>query len=159
MEALMISALGLFALGVIAWEAWRERVRESNRVPADWHAALGRIANEQELGHYRQARQGILQACRRIEHHQESARLAKHLHVRLASLLAKDPIYTEVVRAIRSACAEEPAVSEVVLCLTLGDYLVEDIRQCMAIAESFGQIRRREAGADSLVIPRPTPSM
>ena len=159
MEALMISALGLFALGVIAWEAWRERVRESNRVPADWHAALGRIANEQELGHYRHARQGILQACRRIEHHQESARLAKHLHVRLASLLAKDPSYTEVVRAIRSACAEEPAVSEVMLCLTLGDYLVEDIRQCMAIAESFGQIRRREAGADSLVIPRPTPSM
>jgi hypothetical protein len=73
--------------------------------------------------------------------------------VRLASLLARDPIYTEVVRTIRSACAEEPAVSEVVLCLTLGDYLVEDIRQCMAIAESFGQIRRRDAGADSLVIP------
>ena len=159
MEAVMISVLGLFALGIICWEAWRERVRASNRIPADWQAALGRIANEQELGHYRHARQGILQACRRIEHHQDSARLAKHLHVRLAGLLARDPIYTEVVRTIRSACAEEPAVSEVVLCLTLGDYLVEDIRQCMAIAESFGQIRRRDAGADSLVIPRPTPSM
>ena len=158
MEALMISALGLFALGVIAWEAWRERVRESNRIPADWHAALGRIANEQELGHYRHARQGILQACRRIEHHQESARLARYLHVRLASLLAKDPIYTEVVRTISSACAEEPAVSEVVLCLTLGDYLVEDIRQCMAIAEGLGQIRRRDDGGDALVIPRPTPT-
>lgn len=159
MEALMISVLGLFALAVICWEAWRERARESNRIPADWHAALGRIANEQELGHYRHARQGILQACRRIEHHQDSARVAKYLHVRLAGLLAKDPIYTEVVRAIRSACVQEPAVSEVVLCLTLGDYLVEDIRQCMAIAESFGQIRRRDTGADSLVIPRPTPSM
>ena len=114
MEAAMISVLGVFALGVISWEAWRERVRASNRIPADWQAALGRIANEQELGHYRHARQGILQACRRIEHHQDSARLAKHLHVRLAGLLSRDPIYTEVVRTIRSACADEPAVSEVV---------------------------------------------
>ena len=113
MEAVMISVLGLFALGIICWEAWRERVRASKRIPAEWQAALGRIANEQELGHYRHARQGILQACRRIEHHQDSARLAKHLHVRLAGLLARDPIYTEVVRTIRSACAEEPAVSEV----------------------------------------------
>ena len=159
MEAVMISVFGLFALGVIGWEAWRERAKALNRIPADWQAALGRIANEQELGHFRHARQGILQACRRIEHHQDNARLAKYLHVRLAGLLAKDPIYTEVVRAIRSACAEEPAVSEVVLCLTLGDYLVEDIRQCMAIAESFGQIRLRDDGVDALVIPRPTPSM
>ena len=63
MEAAMISVLGVFALGVISWEAWRERVRASNRIPADWQAALGRIANEQELGHYRHARQGILQAA------------------------------------------------------------------------------------------------
>ena len=61
----------------IRLHTWRERVRASKRIPAEWQAALGRIANEQELGHYRHARQGILQACRRIEHHQDSARLAK----------------------------------------------------------------------------------
>ena len=64
MEAAMISVLGVFALGVISWEAWRERVRASNRIPADWQAALGRIANEQELGHYRQACRMPWRACR-----------------------------------------------------------------------------------------------
>ena len=61
-------------------------------------------------------------------------------------------------RAIRSACVDEPAVSEVALCLALGNYLIEDIRQCMAIAEGLGQIRRRDDGGDALVIPRPTPT-
>lgn len=159
MEALMMGFIGLFALGVIGWELRCARSRAQDRIPADWQLMLGRIANEQELGHYRYARQAILQACRRIEHHQDSARVARHLHVRLARLLARDPVYSEVVRAIRSACVDEPAVSEVALCLALGEYLIEDIRQCMAIAEGLGQIRRcDDGGGDSLVIPRPTPS-
>jgi hypothetical protein len=72
--------------------------------------------------------------------------------VRLAVLLARDPVYTEVVRAIRTACAAESAVSETALCVGMRQYLLEDIRQCMEIAEHFGQIRRREQAGDSLVI-------
>ena len=70
----------------------------------------------------------------------------------LAVLLARDPVYTEVVRAIRTACAAEPAVSEMALCVGMRQYLLEDIRQCMAIAEHFGQIRRQAQAGDSLVI-------
>ena len=158
MEALMIGVVGVFALGVIGWELWSVRAKAQNRIPAEWQLLLGRVANEQDLGHHRHARQAILQACRKIQHHQDSARVARYLHVYLARLLARDPIYSEVVRAIRSACVDEPAVSEVALCLALGDYLIEDIRQCMAIAEVLGQIRRRDDGGDALVIPRPTPT-
>ena len=158
MEALMMSVIGVFALGVVGWELWSARARAQDRIPADWQLMLARIANEQELGHHRHARQAILQACRRIHNDQDGVRIARHLHGRLTRLLSRDPVYGEVVRAIRSACVDEPAVSEVALCLALGNYLIEDIRQCMAIAESFGQIRRRDDGGDALVIPRPTPT-
>ena len=66
--------------------------------------------------------------------------------------MARDSVYPVVVRAIRSACAAEPAVTELALCVGLRQFLIEDIRQCEEIAECLGQIRRRDQGADSLVI-------
>lgn len=76
MEALMMSVIGVFALGVVGWELWSARARAQDRIPADWQLMLARIANEQELGHHRHARQAILQACRRIHTDQDGVRIA-----------------------------------------------------------------------------------
>ena len=82
-------------------------------------------------------RQGILQACRRIEPSgqrpgfgQASAYCVSPACWRGSDLHRGRP--DDPARPVPSGAGGE----EVVLCLTLGDYLVEDIRQCMAIAEA-----------------------
>ncbi|MBP8134454.1 MAG: hypothetical protein KAY13_09285 [Zoogloea sp.] len=152
MHTLIFTCLGLLALAIICWQAWRERVTKKQRIPPDWEASLVRMSNEQMHGRHREVRESVLQACQRLECYPARSRVAPHVRVRLAVLLARDPVYTEVVRAIRTACAAEPAVSEMALCVGMRQYLLEDIRQCMAIAEHFGQIRRQAQAGDSLVI-------
>jgi len=152
MYTLIITSLGLLGLAIIGWQLWRKSANKRLRIPPDWEASLVQMSNEQTRGRHRQVREIVLQACQRLERYPAKSRVAPHVRVRLAVLLARDPVYTEVVRAIRTACAAEPAVSEAALCVGMRQYLLEDIRQCMEIAEYFGQIRRREQAGDSLVI-------
>ncbi len=154
MNTMLITGFGLVVLAVIAWQSLRERERDSRQIPPEWVVSIGRIANEQALGHHRDARRGVLQLFNSIKRHPGRSRLAHHMHLRLAALLAKDPVYPEVVKEIRSACAADAAVSELTLCVRLRQFLIEDIRQCEEIAEHFGQIRRREQGAEALLIAR-----
>jgi len=152
MNTLLITGFGLLALAAIVWQTWRERERAADRIPPEWTVTLGRIANDQALGHHRDARRSVLLCLQKLAREPADSRLASHVRISLAALIARDSVYPEVVRAIRSACAAEPAVSELALCVGLRQFLIEDIRQCEEIAECFGQIRRRDQGADSLVI-------
>lgn len=150
MDAHLFAAVGLLAVGMIVWQAWRERAVERRRIPADWLASIERMSREQSQGHHRQVRENIRQACMRLERYPKKSTLAPHVRVRLAALLQRDPIYPGVVRAIRAACASGAEISETTLCVS-SDYLLEDIRQCMALAEYFGQIERHARGGDLMV--------
>lgn len=150
MDARLFAALGLLAVGMIVWQAWRERAVERRRIPADWQASIERMSREQVQGHHRQVRESVLQACLRLQRYPKKSSLAPHVRVRLAVLLQRDPVYPGVVRAIRAACASGVEVSEANLCVS-SEYLLEDIRQCMALAEHFGQIERHERGGDLMV--------
>jgi len=154
MNAILITVFGIVALAVIAWQTWRESARGAAQIAPEWLVVLGRIANAQALGHHREVRRGVLQGLLKLKREQPDSRAANHVCISLAALLAKDPVYPEVVRAIRSACKDEPAVSELALCVGLRQFLIEDIRQCEEIAENFGHIRRSEQGAESLLIAR-----
>ncbi len=152
MNTLWITGFGLLALAAIVWQSWREREREAERISPVWTVALGRISNGQALGHYPDARRSALLCLQKLAREPANSRLASRLRTSLAALMARDSVYPVVVRAIRSACAAEPAVTELALCVGLRQFLIEDIRQCEEIAECLGQIRRRDQGADSLVI-------
>lgn len=152
MNIVLFAGVGLLALAIIAWQTWQEHWRNTQRVPPEWAALIGRITNDQMLGHHREVRNGVLLAFHKLKAQSEGVRVARYVHISLATLLARDPVYPEVVRAIRTACTEEPAVSELALCVSLRHFLVEDIRQCEEIAESFGQIRRSAQGAEPLLI-------
>ena len=154
MNTMLIAVFGLCGLATIVWRALRGRIEQFDGLPPEWMASLGRIANEQALGHHRDARRSILEALQSLQEGSAGSLVAHHVRIGLVALLAKDSIFPEVVRTIRQACAAEPAVNEMELCLQLRDFLVEDIRQCEAIAESLGQIRRSENGAESMLIPR-----
>lgn len=146
----LFAALGLLAVGMIVWQAWRARATERRRVPADWQQSIARLAREQERGHHRQVREDVLQACLRLQRYPRKSPAVPHVRVRLAALLLADPIYPEVVRAIRAACVSGEKVSETTLCVNC-DFLLEDIRQCMALAEHFGQIERHGQAGDLMV--------
>jgi len=154
MNTLMIIGFGLAGLGTILWRFLRGRVERFQGLPPVWLEGLGRMSNDQALGHHRDARRKVLVAIESLERDGAGSVFVHHAHISLAALLAKDPLYPEVVRTIRATCAVEPAMSEMALCLRLGDFLVEDIRQCAEIAERLGQIRRRDNGTDALLIAR-----
>ncbi|NML25562.1 hypothetical protein [Zoogloea dura] len=147
----LFALIGLLALAVLAWQAWRERAGARSRIPAVWEESLQRIAMDQRKGHHRVVRECILQACRRLELHPELSGNAPHIRVRLAVMLGEDPVYPVVLRSIRAASASEEGVSEMALCIALRQFLVEDIRTCMALAECFGQVRRLCEGGDCRV--------
>lgn len=150
MDAHLFAALGLLAVGMIVWQAWRERAVERRRIPPDWQTSIDRIGREQVQGRHRQVRENVLQACLRLQRYPKKSRMVPHVRVRLAALLQRDPVYPEVVRAIRAACASGTEVSETALCVS-SELLLEDVRLCMALAEHFGQIERHEQGGDLMV--------
>lgn len=150
MDAHLFATLGLLALGMIAWQAWRERAVELRRIPSDWQMSIDRIAREQAQGHHRQVRDSVLQACMRLQQYPRKSRVVPHVRVRLAALLQRDPVYPELVRAIRAACASGAEISETSLCVS-SDLLLEDVRQCMTLAELFGQIERHERRGDLMI--------
>ena len=53
MNTMLITGFGLVVLAVIAWQSLRERERDSRQIPPEWVVSIGRIANEQALGHHR----------------------------------------------------------------------------------------------------------
>ena len=105
MYVALFCLIGIVALAVISAQAWRDRARVAASVTPDWHDTLRRLATEQDLGHYRSAREKTLATLRRLESRRFDPRMAAHVRVRIASLMARDPVYLEVVRAIRKACA------------------------------------------------------
>ncbi len=150
MDAHLFAALGLLALGMIAWQAWRERAVELRRIPSDWQLSIDRIAREQAQGHHRQVRDSVLQACLRLQQYPRKSHVVPHVRVRLAALLQRDPLYPELVRAIRAACASGAEISETSLCVS-SNLLLADVRQCMALAELFGQIERHERHGELMI--------
>ena len=147
----LFALIGLIAVLALAWQAWRERAAGSNRIPAAWDESLQRIEMDQIKGHHRVVRESILQACRRLEMHHEVSGSAAHIWVRLAVILGEDPVYPIVLRAIRASSAAGEGISEMALCIELCQFLVEDIRTCMALAECFGQVRRKCEGGECRV--------
>ena len=123
MNTLWITGFGLLALAAIVWQSWREREREAERISPEWTVALGRISNDQALGHYRDARRSALLWLQKLAREPANSRLASRLRTSLAALMARDSVYPVVVRAIRSACAAEPAVTELALCVGLRRFL------------------------------------
>ena len=59
MDAHLFAAVGLLAVGMIVWQAWRERAVERRRIPADWLASIERMSREQSQGHHRQVRSSL----------------------------------------------------------------------------------------------------
>ena len=125
MNTLLITGFGLLALAAIVWQTWRERERGAERIPPEWTVTLGRIANDQALGHHRDARRSVLLCLQKLAREPADSRLASHVRISLGALMARDSVYPEVVRAIRSACAAEPAVSE----LAQGVVSTSDLRE------------------------------
>ena len=154
MNTTLVAGIGLLVALLTAWQVLRSRSGGSRAIPAEWIVAIGRIANDQALGHHRDARRGALQVIHALRQLPKGSPVSHHVRIKLAALLAKDPVYPDVVHAIRTACVVEPAVSELALCVRLRHLLIEDIRQCEELAESLGQIRRRDTGAEAILIAR-----
>ncbi|WP_374243190.1 hypothetical protein [Zoogloea sp.] len=154
MNTTLVAGIGLLVALLTAWQVLRSRSGGSRAIPAEWIVAIGRIANDQALGHHRDARRGALQVIHALRQLPKGSPVSHHVRIKLAALLAKDPVYPDVVHAIRTACVVEPAVSELALCVRLRHFLIEDIRQCEELAECLGQIRRRDTGAEAILIAR-----
>ena len=154
MNTTLVAGIGLLVALLTAWQVLRSRSGGSRAIPAEWIVAIGRIANDQALGHHRDARRGALQVIHALRQLSKGSPVSHHVRIKLAALLAKDPVYPDVVHAIRTACVVEPAVSELALCVRLRHFLIEDIRQCEELAECLGQIRRRDTGAEAILIAR-----
>lgn len=154
MTTLAITLLGVFALAVIAWQTWHEHVSSLRTISAEWTDPMIRIAVELESGQHRAARERAAQLCRRIERLPAGSQVGPQLRTRLASMMTKDPVYAAVVQEVRSASVSGLEVSEMSLCVKLRQLVIEDIRQCMFIAESLGQLKRRDAGGEAMVAAR-----
>lgn len=152
MHTILFSLVGLLALSIIGWQAWKDRVVNSATIPPDWRDRLQDISTAQAQGRYRDARTAVRKLCGRLERMPRGTRIVPVIQTRLLAMMAKDPVYPEVVRATRIACAHEPAVSELQLCVGLRQYLIEDIRSCVELAEHFGQVRRKELAGSAMVI-------
>lgn len=151
MLILLIGGFGLFALLVIAIQTWRERVAEQKRLMEEWDALIMRMFTAQALGQHRLVREQVLLSCRGLDDGMVPARHVPYLKARLGTLLGQDPLYPAVLREIRTACAAATEVSEFTLALSLREFLIEDIRQCLALAECFGQVQRREEHGEARV--------
>jgi len=135
--------VALFCLiGIVALAA---TVRNNRHTLSDGEA-------EQIASAGRQIEQLELRLAAQLESRRFDPRMAAHVRVRIASLMARDPVYTEVVRAIRKACAAQTSISEMALCVGLRQFLIEDIRISMEIAEMLGQVRRAEEGGSPTVM-------
>ena len=53
----LFALIGLLALAVLAWQAWRERAGARQRMPTIWEESLQRIAMDQRKGHHRVMRE------------------------------------------------------------------------------------------------------
>lgn len=146
-----IVVLAALAVGVWQGVKWHKSVK---RVGPGWKHVLGAIANDQFLGHHRDARNKAVRAMRHLQRDLGDGPAAASIRARLAELLAKDPIYPQVLEAIQAACVAHSAVSEMTLCMRLRHLMVEDIRQCEELAEHFGQIRRSGKKGEPLLIAR-----
>lgn len=147
----LVGGFGVFALTVIAMQTWRERKAEQKRLADEWEALLTRMFAAQAMGQHRLVREQILQSCRGLDQGLVPTLQVPHLKARLASLLVQDPIYPGVLQEIRFACTAQREVSEFSLAVSLREFLIEDIRQCLALAEAFGQIERRGARGEAWV--------
>lgn len=144
----LIGGFGVLALLVIAIQTWRERKAEQKRLAEEWEALLMRMFNAQAMGQHRLVREQILQSCRGLDQGLVPTQQVPHLKARLASLLVQDPVYPGVVQEIRRACTAQREVSEFSLAVSLREFLIEDIRQCLALAEAFGEVERRGPQGD-----------
>ncbi len=151
MQDMLMLSLGAAAGAVLAWYARQEFLAGRSGVPSHWAQTVQEIEQLQNLELHREARAEMVQACRRLQRCRE--KVVAFAQARFASLLLRDPIYPMVLQEIRAACVADRAVSELALCLRLRDYALEDIRQCMDLAEAFGQIYRQKAmGCEPMVM-------
>ena len=97
MDTTLITCTGLLVLMLAAWQFVRSRSGEDKSIPTEWMVSIGRIANDQALGHHRDARRGALQVIHALKRSPAGSPVAHHVRIRLAGLLAKDPVYPEVV--------------------------------------------------------------
>ncbi|WP_374479831.1 hypothetical protein [Zoogloea sp.] len=151
MLIVFIGGFGIFALMVIAIQTWRERKAEQRRLADEWNTLLTRMLTAQAMGHHRIVREQVLQSCRGLDQGLVPASQVPQLKARLASLLVQDPVYPAVLQEIRSACSAQLEVSEFSLAVSLREFLIEDIRQCLVLAEAFGQVERRDEPGDTRV--------
>ncbi|MBS0355198.1 MAG: hypothetical protein JSR83_15020 [Proteobacteria bacterium] len=151
MLIVLIGGFGVFALTVIAVQAWRERKAEQRRLAQEWEILLTRMFAAQAMGQHRLVREQILHSCRGLDQGLVPQPQVPHLKARLASLLLQDPVYPSVLQEIRIACTAQLEVSEFSLAVSLREFLIEDIRQCLALAEAFGQVERRGEQGDARV--------
>ena len=151
MQDMLMLSLGVAASAVCTWYARQEYLAGRSGIPAQWAQTIQEVEQLQKLELYREARSEMVQACGRL--HRCRDNVVAFAQSRFASLLLEDPIYPVVLQEIRAACVAERAVSELALCLRLRDYALEDIRQCMDLAEAFGQIYRQKAmGCEPMVM-------
>lgn len=148
MLIVLIGGFGVFALTVIAVQTWRERKVEQKRLIDEWEALFAKMFTAQAMGQHRLVREQILQSCRGLDQGLVPAHQVPHLKARLATLLVQDPVYPAVLQEIRVACTAKVEVSEFNLAVGLREFLIEDIRQCLALAEAFGQVERRGEHGD-----------
>ena len=100
MDTTLITFTGLLVLMLAVWQLFRSRDGGETSIPTEWMVSIGRIANDQALGHHRDARRGALQVIRALERSPKGSSVAHHVRIRLAGLLAKDPVYPEVVLSL-----------------------------------------------------------
>ena len=77
MYVALFCLIGIVAMAVISAQAWRDRARVAASVTPDWHDTLRRLATEQELGHYRSAREKTVSVLRRLESRRFDPRMAE----------------------------------------------------------------------------------
>jgi hypothetical protein len=146
-----IFGFGVLALAVIAAQTWHERRAEQRRLAEEWDTLLTRMFTAQAMGQHRLVREQILHSCRGLDQGLVPEDAVPHLKARLASLLVQDPVYPAVLQEIRLACTAQLEVSEFSLAVNLREFLIEDIRQCLLLAEAFGQVKRREDAGEAHV--------
>ena len=155
MQFFIVSVLAVGVLAFVGRQVWLDRQDRRERPCLEaWTQGLNRVRDLQDRAMHREARSALLELCNTTSMAPLQAHGLRRINKRLSGLMLRDPVYRQVIKRIRARGAE--GLSEMSLCLSLGSFLVEDVRQCLLLASTIGQIHLAPKGDDVFILPDAT---
>jgi hypothetical protein len=154
MQTFLFSALALLVVAFVLWQVWLDRQDRLERPCLDaWNQGLDHVRDLQDRGLHREARLALLELHQNVSMKPLRAPGLRRVLKRLSGLLLRDPVYRQVIKRVRARGTQ--GLSEMALCLSLGDCLVEDVRQSLRLASLVGQVQLSTQGDDTLILLDP----